>query len=82
MNLQIKGMRFKVSKKHEKLSRALAQTNLLAIGFPSERIQERVDESWMVYLDQAKAIQLAIDCTLDNELTGFTSLEEIAKWRS
>jgi len=46
----------KVTKKDERLARALLTLDLLNINFPQDRIQEKIDTCWPGLLNNAKTI--------------------------
>ena len=69
-----------VSKRHERLCRALAMENLWNIGFPTEHIMDRVDESWPGYLSESKSLIKLINSIADVELDGQTTKAAIERW--
>ena len=71
----------KISKKAEKLARALIAVDLFYIGFPEERVQSRIDEAWSGQLPQAQDVICAMNNIEDFELDGETTQEEIDMWR-
>jgi len=71
----------KVAKKHERLARALLLLELVNVGFPEEKTQERVDEAWPCKLDDAEWLNCIAMHVQDYELDGNTTQEEINRWK-
>lgn len=72
----------KVTKKDERLARALLTMRLLATGFPHEIIMERVNEGWPGELESAKGINKMSNSIKDYELDLMTFQTDIDKWSS
>jgi hypothetical protein len=71
--------KIKVSKKIEKMCRAMAIDNLLSINFPPDLIDKKVEESWPAYFNTTKNILKIIKTINNGELKGETTIEEINK---
>lgn len=71
----------KVSKKDERLARALHTVNLLNINFPYDKIKEKVDTCWPGLLDVAKDINKIINSIEDYELDSITWQDDIDKYK-
>lgn len=69
----------KVSKKDESLARALLWNHLLDNYFPSEKIEERVNEAWPGHLELAKNLN-QVAKIYQYDLKGFTTQEAIDRW--
>jgi hypothetical protein len=74
--------RIKVSKKDERMARALAYFRLTSIGFPEDATHERVDVSWMTELEKAKILNKWASTLPDDDLVGSTTQSEIDAWSS
>lgn len=70
----------KCSKKIEKLARGLGIRELLNINFPMDKISDRIDESWMVYYEEAVTLNKLINSVQDYELDGEFSDEQLQHW--
>lgn len=70
----------KISKKLERLCRALAYRHLYQIRFPKNKACYRVDESWPTYLPEAKNLNLAMNLIEDWELDGVYDEDDVEGW--
>lgn len=70
----------KVSMKNEKLARGLLEAELLSIGFPKNKISDRVNEAWPGLLPKAELVNLCISNIINTELTGEATKKTIEKW--
>ena len=73
-------MSIKVSKKDERLARALHTIDLIYIGFPYEEITEKVNTCWPGLLNKAKEINKIINSIENYELASMTWQSEIDKY--
>lgn len=72
--------RHRVSKRIERLARALCNLSLKKNGYPDNRLHDRVDESWMVFVEDAEHINNIINWTGDALLTGYYTDNELTRW--
>lgn len=73
-------MKLKISKKLERLCRAMAMAHLYHINFPTDRCHERVDESWPGYLPEARDLNLFMLLIQDWQLKGEYTEADMEKW--
>lgn len=74
----------KVSQRDELMARALVAEGLLQIGFPKEKIMERVAEAWPGRLEQAKHLFSLVgqlrQLMPTNPLDGETTKDSMKAW--
>lgn len=71
----------KVTKKIERISRGLAYASLDDIGFPMQKIHDKVDDTWFFYIEDAVKINNIINWTGDHLLHGGYSEEQLKKYK-
>lgn len=75
----------RVSQRDELMARALVAEGLLQIGFPKEKIMERVAEAWPGRLEQARHLFSLVGqlrkLMPTNPLDGETTKEAMKQWQ-
>jgi hypothetical protein len=72
----------KVKPEDEILARALLAHRLSRIRFPSEKIEERVQQAWPSYLWYAQSINHLLPQIKGGSLDGETTQEAINRWNA
>ena len=70
----------KVNRKLETMCRGMALANLTSIGFPSDKIINKINESWHGYYHQAKHLINCIKSVSEGSFDGETTKEKIETW--
>jgi hypothetical protein len=66
----------KVTKKVERMARAMCLRNLIDIGHDMDFADERTDEYWMAYVPDAESLNRYMNAIHDTELVGCFTQEE------